>query len=182
MNNNVIKNIIKHFITITKHKIKVFKLCIKAGIPFRGLVHDLSKYSITEFGESIKYYQGTRSPIQYCREVNGYSKAWLHHKGRNKHHHEYWYDYGAPDPTPVIPYKYVVEMICDNLAAGQTYQGNKWDKEYQLKYWNRTKDKVKLNKKIYDLLQEVFEEISEHGIDKVINSKNLKRLYNKHVN
>ena len=85
----LIKNIVKHFILITKHKYKVFILCTKAGIPVRGLLHDLSKYSPTEFFESVKYYNRKNSPIANCKKENGYSKAWLHHFGRNKHHHEY---------------------------------------------------------------------------------------------
>ena len=83
---------IKHFITITKHKYEVFKLCCKAGIPFQGLIHDNSKYSFTEFFISAKFYTGINSPIMRERKKYGYSKAWIHHKGRNKHHFEYWLD------------------------------------------------------------------------------------------
>ena len=120
----MLKKAFKHFLTITKHKIYVFKLSIKAGIPIRGFFHDFSKYSFTEFWESAKYYtDGKKSPITNCKQQQGYSKAWLHHKGRNKHHHEYWYDYETKDEVPVIPYKYTVEMICDQLAAGMTYNG-----------------------------------------------------------
>ena len=84
----MLKKAFKHFLTITKHKIYVFKLSIKAGIPIRGFFHDFSKYSFTEFWESAKYYtDGKKSPITNCKQQQGYSKAWLHHKGRNKHHH-----------------------------------------------------------------------------------------------
>ena len=114
----MIKNIFKHLHLINKHKWLVFKLSVKAGIPWQGLVHDLSKYSPTEFIESIKYYNGKRSPISISKQENGYSKAWLHHKGRNKHHFEYWYDFNTPDKTPVIPYKYTGERICDTIATG----------------------------------------------------------------
>ena len=82
---NLLQKTIKHFWLITRHKWVVFKLCCKVGEVKRGLLHDLSKYSWTEFSESVKYYNGTRSPIRECKEKNGYSKAWLHHKGRNKH-------------------------------------------------------------------------------------------------
>lgn len=41
---------------------------------------------------SVKYYTGHHSPIAECRRQNGYSNAWIHHKNRNKHHIEYWYD------------------------------------------------------------------------------------------
>ena len=109
----MLKNMIKHFILVSRHKWEVLKLSIKAGIPIRGILHDLSKYSPTEFFGSIKYYTGNKSPI--CKEKleNGYSVVWLHHKGRNKHHPEYWYDNNTPVCTPIIPFKYVCEMICD---------------------------------------------------------------------
>lgn len=177
----MIKNLVLHFNLINKHRFKVFKLCCKAGIPFRGLVHDLSKYCPTEFFESVKYYNGTYSPISNCKKENGYSNAWLHHKGRNKHHHEYWYDYAAPEKTPIIPYKYTVEMICDTLAAGMTYQGKNWTKDYQLKYYLEDRKRKNINLKIDKILLEVYNMVAENGIDNVINSKTLKMIYNKHV-
>ena len=177
---SLIKNFVRHFMTITKHKWYVFHFCVKAGIPWQGLIHDLSKYSPTEFFESVKYYQGTRSPLDKSREVNGYSAAWLHHKGRNKHHYEYWYDRKANPPAPIIPYKYVVEMICDNLAAGKVYNGKKWTNSTQLEYWNRAKETPFVNDKIKEMLTAVYTEISEKGIDEVINKKNLKKLYDEY--
>jgi hypothetical protein len=175
-------NIIKHFNLITKHKWNVFKLCLKAGIPFRGLIHDLSKYSPTEFIESIKFYVGTHSPITEAKKTNGYSKAWLHHKGRNKHHYEYWYDATAPEKTPIIPYKYAVEMVCDTLAAGKTYLGKSWTNSSQLDYWNRTKDLRYINQKTAKFLEAVYIQVSKYGIDKTITKKNLKNLYNSFCN
>lgn len=176
-----IKNIIGHFKTVTKHKWEVFKLSCKAGIPIRGLLHDLSKYSYTEFSESVKYYQGgKRSPIPVAREEKGYSEAWLHHKGRNKHHFEYWYDTDTKEP-PVMPFKYSVEMICDKLAAGITYQGKNWKKEFELEYWStKEKDRIVVNEKMREFTTEVFTEVSKNGIDKTINKKNLKRIYDKY--
>lgn len=178
----MIENIIKHFITITKHKFVVFKLCIKAGIPVQGIMHDLSKYTPVEFFESAKYYDGTKSPIVFARQDIGYSKAWLHHKGRNKHHYEYWYDNKAPNPMPIIPYKYAVEMVCDTLAAGIVYNGKKWKTNTQLEYWNRTKDRELLNEKIKQFLETVYIQISEKGINEVINKKNLKQIYEQCTN
>lgn len=169
-----------HFKLITKHKWYVLKLAIKAGIPFRGLIHDLSKYSFEEFIESAKYYQGNRSPITIARNENGYSKAWLHHKGRNKHHIEYWYDWNAKE-TPVIPYKYAVEMLCDHIAAGQVYKGKNWEKEYVLEYWNKKETNRKLfNPKTEKFITAIKEEIAEKGINEVINKKHLKEQYKKY--
>lgn len=170
-----------HLHVVNKHRFKVFCLCFRAGEVWRGLTHDLSKYSFTEFFESARYFVGDRSPIAVCKKVNGYSKAWLHHKGRNKHHYEYWYDYMAPEKAPIIPYKYFVEMVCDMLAAGMTYQGRKWSKEYELNYWMDKRKDANINPKLDFLLTKIFTDISTDGVKKVINKKNLKELYRKYI-
>lgn len=181
-------NIFKHFAKITKHKWLVFKLSIKAGIPFRGLVHDLSKYSWTEFSESVKYYQGTRSPITRAREVQGYSIAWLHHKGRNKHHHQYWYDPDSYDENVhiknhaiMMPFKYVVELICDNLAAGMNYQGKNWHQGFQLEYFTNKESRLIANETLKKVLLEIYTKIAENGVYPTIKKNNLKKIYDKHV-
>ena len=113
---------IKHFRTITRHRHKVIAHCAKAGILWQGLRHDLSKYSPTEFIPGAKYYQGNRSPNEKERELYGYSKAWMHHKGRNRHHYEYWNDYN-PKTKQIenveMPINYVIEMFCDRVAASK---------------------------------------------------------------
>ena len=172
-----LKNFFKHLHTVNTHRYKVFLLCCKVGIPLQGLLHDLSKYSPTEFWEGVKYYQGDYSPIHNCKKENGYSKAWLHHKGRNKHHYEYWYDYEAPNETPKMPFKYFLEMICDTLSAGMTYQGKNWTKEYQLAYWNRTKDRVRMDESQKIALGKVYERIAEKGLKEVLKKKYIKNIY-----
>ena len=150
----------------------------KIGEPWRGLVHDLSKYSPTEFGESVKYYVGTHSPIIEAKKEKGYSKAWLHHKGRNKHHVEYWIDYQAPDVTPVMPYPYAAEMICDKLAAGIIYMGKQWTKEAELSYWEeKEKDKLEMNPKIRDFITAVMTEVAKEGIDQTLTKQKIKQFY-----
>lgn len=175
-----LKNAIKHFNLITHHKWIVFKLCCKVGKPWRGLLHDMSKYSPTEFLESAKYYVGSHSPITEAKKDKGYSEAWLHHKGRNKHHSEYWVDYNAPEVAPIIPYPYAVEMICDKLAAGIVYEGKKWTKEYELEYWNKEKEKIEAHPKMKDFITAVMTEVAEQGIDKTLTKKNIKQLYKKY--
>ena len=177
-----LKNAVKHFKLITKHKWVVFKLCCKAGIPIRGLLHDLSKYSITEFSESIKYYNGDHSPILEAKKDKGYSEAWLHHKGRNKHHPEYWYDVTAEISKPIMPFKYACEMICDQLAAGIVYQGKKnWTKEYQLSYWEKHKEKVPVNDGIKEFVTIVLTQVAQNGIGETINKRNLRKIYDECV-
>lgn len=131
----------KHFCTITRHRWKVRKHCFQVGLYWRGLVHDLSKYSWTEFSAGIKYYQGTRSPNSYERELNGYSLAWMHHKGRNRHHFEYWNDINLEtkqyEPVP-MPRKFFVEMIMDRIAACKIYHGKEYMDGDALEYLQRS--------------------------------------------
>ncbi len=116
----------QHFRTVTRHRHMVMVHCFKAGIPLQGLLHDISKYSPGEFFVSAKFYQGNRSPNEKEREEKGYSTAWIHHKGRNKHHFEYWTDYSPVEKGLAgveMPVRYVAEMFCDRVAASKTYRG-----------------------------------------------------------
>ena len=176
----IVKNIFKHIKLVLKHKWYVFKFSIKLGIPLRGLLHDMSKFSPTEFWESVKYYNGSKSPITVSKQINGYSKAWLHHKGRNKHHLEYWVDNTAPERTPIIPYKYVAEMICDKLSASIVYNGKNWTPTSQLEYWNKEKKKVQMNIHMEEMLTEIFENLAEQGIEEFLNKENIRAAYKKH--
>lgn len=131
-----LKNTFAHFGKICKHKWWVFYYCCKAGIPWRGIKHDMSKFSPTEFWESVRYYQGTRSPIDACKEEKGVSKAWLHHKGRNRHHYEYYQDNFDKGGTPLkMPYKDTIEMFCDYLGAGRAYMGKNFSYASELNWW-----------------------------------------------
>lgn len=134
------KNIFKHLKLITIHRWYVFLYCCKAGMPIRGLLHDLSKYSPTEFIESIKYYQGNRSPIDACKEANGYSNAWLHHKGRNPHHYEYWQDnFDKGGEALQMPFYNALELVCDYLAAGKAYMKKSFTYAGEYKWWQGKK-------------------------------------------
>lgn len=177
----MILNFFRHIGTVLRHKWKVFQLCVRAGIPWRGFVHDLSKFSWTELKESVRYYNGKRSPLAIAKEEKGYSEAWLHHKGHNKHHYQYWYDYEASNLTPMMPYCYVVEMICDSFAAGLVYQGKNWTKEYQLSYWNRVKERAKIPAELRGMLDEVYEAVAKEGLKPVVRKKRLQEIYQKHV-
>lgn len=176
----MIKNILGHTSLVLRHKWYVFIYCSKLGMPLRGLKHDMSKFSPIEFWESVKFYNGKRSPISMCKKENGYSKAWLHHKGRNKHHAEYWLDINAPNKTPIIPYKYVAEMICDKLSANKVYTGENWTNTSPLEYWDIEKQIECSNENVKNMLTEVFEQIAEKGINPVLTKANVKALYNKH--
>lgn len=156
----------KHFITITHHRFKVRKYCFKSGLYWQGLVHDLSKYSISEFFLGVKYYKGTRSPIGIERRTNGYSKAWLHHKGRNKHHPEYWVDLSVDENKyiPIImPDKYIGEAFCDHLAASKVYNKKDFKPQLVLDYYY---NKEKFFLPMHPVTREKFEYLLNLYIDK----------------
>ncbi|MBQ8689407.1 MAG: catalase [Clostridia bacterium] len=169
-------NIFKHFWLIVRHKHKVFIHCCKCGIVWRGIVHDLSKFSPTEFFESVKYFKGYRSPIGVCRREKGVSLAWLHHKGRNKHHIEYWLDPDCPEP-PLMPYKYAVECVCDKLAATKIYKGKDYSPEMALDHWTAYGSKVAGNPKTMKFVETVFTDLKELGEKRVFNKKYMKETY-----
>lgn len=132
----------KHFCTITHHKILVMKGCFAVGLYKQGLLHDMSKYSFIEFRVGAKYFQGTRSPNNAEREDIGYSSAWLHHKGRNKHHLEYWIDYATDGTGRLVgmkmPDKYIVEMFMDRIAASKVYKKDQYTDDGPLQYYKRS--------------------------------------------
>ncbi|MBQ9097358.1 MAG: catalase [Clostridia bacterium] len=157
---------IKHFITITKHRHTVIKHGYKAGILFQSLFHDLSKYSYAEFRAGAKYYQGTRSPNEIEREIFGYSSAWLHHKGRNRHHFEHWIDFNpkAKRDEPVkMPIKYVKEMFCDRVAASKIYQGENYTDSHPIEYFMKGKDFRVIHPETSDLIEFWLRSLSEKG-------------------
>ena len=127
----------KHFVTITHHRHLVCRGCFKVGLYRQGLTHDLSKYSPTEFRVGARYYQGVCSPNNAERAEKGYSEAWIHHKGRNRHHWEYWTDLNLEtrryEAVP-MPRKYLVEMVMDRIAACKTYQGEQYTNASALTY------------------------------------------------
>jgi hypothetical protein len=159
----------KHLKTINHHKWLVMKYCFKLGLYKQGLLHDLSKYGPTEFLVGAKYYQGTRSPNNAEREDKGYTSAWLHHKGRNKHHLEYWIDYDTENNMMAgckMPVKYVVEMFVDRIAASRNYNGDKYTDEFPLNYYNRGKSKYLLHKDTAALLEKLLTMLASEGEEK----------------
>ena len=160
----MIKKFFGHLSKVLRHKWWVFYYCCKAGIPMRGILHDMSKFSPAEFFENIKYYHKTKSPIVVCKEKNGYSKAWLHHRGRNKHHYEYWVDNLDHGGKPIImPYKYTIEMLCDYLAAGKVYDGQKFTFQQEYQWWKKHRNTCAMHQVQKQFLDQTFSNLAMHG-------------------
>ncbi len=164
----IIRNFTGHLKTILHHRHLVMYHCFKAGIFRHGLTHDLSKFSPTEFIPSVLYYQGNRSPNEREREVNGYSKAWMHHKGRNRHHFEYWTDYNPQtrrlEPVP-MPDDYIIEMFCDRISASKTYNGKNYNTSRPLEYYMRGKTSRLIEKSTARKIEFLLRMLAEKGED-----------------
>ena len=173
-----IKHFFAHIALVLKHKRLVLKHCAKCRILWQGLVHDMSKFSPEELFESVKYFTGYRSPIGVCREVTGMSRAWLHHKGRNKHHLEYWLD-GDCETQPLMPYKYAVECICDKIAATKAYSGKNYKPQKALEHWLKYGNKVAANPKTMLFIETAFYDMAEKGEAYILNRKYMKESYHR---
>lgn len=164
---------IRHFVTITRHRHRVIAHCFRAGIGWQGLFHDLSKYSPSEFWVGARHYLGTRSPNEEERRLYGYSLAWMHHKGRNRHHFEYWSDYSPVDKRvmPVkMPVNYVAEMFCDRLAASKIYQGDRYTDRHPLEYFLQGKPRRTIHPETSDLLEGWLTLLAEQGEEAVFSA------------
>ena len=178
---NLIKNTFGHFKTVIIHKYWVFKYAKKIGIPWQGLIHDLSKFSWTEFSESVKFYQeGKSSPIVAAKKAQGYSLAWQHHKGRNPHHYEHWTDkYDDGTIALKMPFKYILELIADYLGAGRAYQGKDFTPEKEYKWWKNLIDNkdIMMHEETKYFISWALHKFMTHGVHN-INTNRIESLYN----
>lgn len=163
---------VQHFITITNHKILVMKYCFKVGLYKQGILHDLSKYSPTEFIVGVKHFQGTESPNNAERLIKGYSSAWLHHKGRNRHHFEYWIDYSTIRTEGMVgmkmPVCYVVEMFIDRMCASKNYNKESYTDKDPFNYYERGKHAHMMHEDTRRLLVKLLVMLAEEGEEKTL--------------
>ena len=156
----------QHFKTITYHKWLVLCGCFRVGLYWQGIAHDLSKYSPTEFRAGAKYYQGDRSPNSAEREDKGFSEAWMHHKGRNRHHYEYWTDISRETrqyESVEMPRRYLVEMVMDRRAACMVYQGKAYQDGAALTYFERSMERERMHPNTQRQLRYVLTMLKEQG-------------------
>lgn len=169
---NTLTKSYKHLQTICRHKMYVAKYCFMCGLYWQGLIHDLSKFSFTEFSESVKYYTGTQSPIIACKQANGYSLSWFHHRGRNKHHWAYWVDDFDQGMIPKkMPFKYALEMACDFLGAGEAYSPETFSIESEIAWWRHHREIDVIHKDTVKLLDILFTAMHRYGIKQVLCNK-----------
>ena len=141
---------VAHLKTITVHRHLVCRYCFRLGLYRQGLLHDLSKYSPSEFLAGARYYQGDRSPNDAERIETGISQAWLHHKGRNFKGHK-------------MPIRYVAEMFCDRIAACRVYMGEKYTDASPWEYFQRGKNDIPIHPETAAELEKMLLTLKDEG-------------------
>lgn len=169
MKKSILYRTINHIKTVNKHRREVRKNCFKCGLYKQGLLHDISKYSLKELIPSIRYYtDGKKSPYVTEKEKFGMSYGWLHHKGRNMHHWEYWNDYIKGEWVKLeMPLPYFIEMVCDRVAACKVYEGSNYTNESAYNYFHKRPEANHMHPSTAKKLDEVFIDIAKNGEDVV---------------
>lgn len=123
---------------VARHKWYVFLACCDLGIPWRGILHDWSKFLPCEWNPYVEYFYG--EPLQSYRAYYGdvremhlsagctkeqrqerFDAAWLHHQHANKHHYQHWVLRNDDGDTRILqmPDVYMREMVADWRGAGR---------------------------------------------------------------
>lgn len=157
-----------HISTVLTHKREVFKACCKAGQPWRGFWHDMSKFSPTELGEYVRYFEQGISPRDVALKQGKVFTAWRHHVGHNPHHWEYWIDRQETKVVPLeMPVPYFVEMVCDWIGASKTYstfRGKEWSMDELHAWYERTKQYQKFHPYTYAMVKVIMQLKTEQEI------------------
>lgn len=120
-----------HFNYTTRHKFYVMIECFKRGLILRGLAHDLSKYTPSEFAGYANFFfnpDGTRKAHTdlNSREVKkAFDDAWDHHQYMNDHHWQFWIRLSG-EPNEMSK-EATDEMICDWIGAAKANYQNEPD-------------------------------------------------------
>lgn len=166
---------------VLRHKWFVLLKCIDFGIGWRGIVHDISKFSPSEWFPYVdKFYGGPWEKYSDrhgdARNFPGYKytqewvderfrTAWLHHQRRNPHHWQYWV-LRNDDGTIVcleIPRKCALEMVADWWGAGRAIKTHHDGGEYdELQEWYaKNRDKIMLHDNTREFVEEIVSGLYE---------------------
>lgn len=146
------------------HKWYTFIACYKLGVPWRGVVHDLSKFLPDEWFPYLWLHYGWMSPCspqEKLRRKSRYRLAWLRHVHRNPHHWQWWVFQAKRNAKKVLPMPkdYACEMLADWYGAARA-QGNIKDNAVSFWFHEQLKTEMIL---LHPETQEFIEELIAKG-------------------
>ena len=168
----------KHLWVVIKHKYNVLVFATKLGIFWTGLVHDLTKFTPTEFCLSVKYFHGKKSPTIVERKDNdNFSYLCVAHTGRNKHHWQYWVDYTRNDIiVNRIPYKHALEYVADVMSASKVYNPENFTFIVAYNYFKEHSQTYLMHPATKEFILWCIKEVNDFGF-KSVNKKATKIKY-----
>jgi len=145
----------QYFKYVVEHKWNVGIECLKMGLYWHAITHDLSKFLPSEFIPYAKFFKGTGRYKTYKKSDEGnqdFQKGWCHHQKRNKHHWNYWVSVTRKEeviPIP-MPEKYIKQMIADWNGMARKFDGLSKD------YYNDNKKEMILHEDTVDILESIL--------------------------
>jgi hypothetical protein len=114
-----------------RHKYHVMVACTKEGMILRGILHDLSKFTPSEFTGYANFFFNPDGSRKEDLDANSeeikraFGDAFLHHQTSNAHHWQYWIKRtnGHTVVNP-MPADIAAEMICDWIGAARANYQN----------------------------------------------------------
>lgn len=134
----------KYLKYVIRHRWYVLVECCKLGIPWRGLIHDISKFMPDEFfayteafygkfGYNYKPYDPHHKDTKpedkdidmHKKVMDRFDKAWLIHQKRNPHHWQFWLLHTDDEGLHAMdmPDVFIKEMVADWRGAGRAITG-----------------------------------------------------------
>ena len=145
-----LKTYTSYFKYVMIHKKNVLIACWKRGLYVHGIFHDASKFSPKEFKHYAMNFYGAPHTISEEEREQAFKQAWNHHLHNNPHHWQHWVLNGVPLP---IPFKHVVEMLCDWEAMGKVFN------DTTRGFYYSEKDKMNLHEDTQLLIEETINEL-----------------------
>lgn len=130
----------RHILKLLRHKWHVGAALWSHGLYWRAIKHDWTKWVPPEWRAYVDRTEGDR----VGRPVRGpfYDRTLLHHYRSNSHHWQHWVlieNDGTVRPLE-MPYDDAVEMVCDWIGAGRSYE-----RTNVTKWWRANRARIMLH-------------------------------------
>jgi len=151
-----------HLKYTTRHKYYVLIECIKEGIILRGITHDLSKFTPSEFSGYANFFfykNGSKKSNTHNNSdeiKKAFDMAFDHHQNSNDHHWRSYISDGRYDNSMTfireMPHDAAIEMVCDWIGAAKANYENEPD--IPLPWYKKNRHKMLLHTHTRKLIEE----------------------------